>query len=327
MIRIGLLGASRISRGAIIRPATAIDDVEVAAVAARDPERAGEFAEEHGIDHVEPDYDALINSDHVDLIYNGLPPVGHAAWSIAALEAGKHVLCEKPFAMNAGEAHAMVEAAERTGRVLIEAFHYRFHPAFIQTLEIIRSGEIGAVQSIQAHFNVTVAYSPGEIRYDASLGGGAMMDLGCYPLHWVRAVMGTEPRVLSAHAQRHETGVDIAMQAVLEFPGGVGANISSSMSEELPEGVDAELKVIGESGVLTFVNPLVPHIGHELIVENETGKSTEEVAGESTYHHQLEHVVAVLRGETEQVTGDADAVGNMAMLDEIYSRAGFQARF
>ena len=324
MIRIGLLGASRISRGAVIEPATKIDGVEVSRVAARDPDRAAEFASEHGIASVEPDYESLIASDKVDLIYNGLPPAGHAPWSIAALEAGKHVLCEKPFAMNADEAQAMVDAAERTGNVLIEAFHHRFHPAVIRTLEIVHSGAIGAVISLQARFNHPIAFDPTEIRYVPRLGGGALMDLGCYPVHWVRSVMGAEPEVEWASAVRHKSGVDTSLEARLAFPGSVAATVACSMAEELPERLDVELEVVGDTGTLTMTNPLVPHVGSQIIIENDGDTVREEFAGESTYFHQLEHVAQVLKGKAKPITGGADAVGNMRVLDAAYGLAGFR---
>ena len=325
MIRIGLLGASRISRGAVIAPATHVDGVEVSSVAARKPDRAAEFAAEHGIPNVERNYHTLIHSDKVDLIYNGLPPSEHAKWSIAALEAGKHVLCEKPFAMNAAEARAMVDAARRTGKVLVEAFHYRFHPAFLRTLDIVSSGALGSVRSIYGRFNVPIKFGPAEIRYAPSLGGGAMMDLGCYPVHWARSVASAEPVVISATAKKHESGVDTWMESELGFPRGITATVECSMSEDLPEGLDVELKVFGESGTLSFTNPLVPHIGHEIIVENANGTTTEQVAGESTYHHQLEHVVDVLRGAADAITGGDDAISNMIVLDELYRQSGIRS--
>jgi predicted dehydrogenase len=324
MIRIGLLGASRISHGAIIEPAAKIDGVEVSCVAARDADRAADFAKEHGIPHVAHDYDALIAGDQVDLIYNGLPPSGHARWSIAALEAGKHVLCEKPFAMNSDEAQAMVDAAETTGNILIEAFHHRFHPAWIRALEIIRGGALGTVRRIYGRFNVAIGFDPAEIRYVPELGGGAMMDLGCYPVHWVRSVMGTEPEVVSASANRHESGVDTSMQAELEFPNGAMAKVECSMSEDLPEGLDVELEVEGDSGKLIMTNPLVPHAGSEIIVESNGDTVREEFAGESTYYHQLLHTAQVLRGEAVPLTGGADAVGNMRALDAAYRLAGIR---
>ena len=321
-IRIGLLGASRIAPGAVIAPAAEIEGVAVSCVAARQQERARAFAEEHRIPKVETDYAALVASDKVDLVYNGLPPSEHAKWSIAALKAGKHVLCEKPFAMNAAEAQSMIEAAQETGRHLIEAFHYRFHPLFERILQVLRSGEIGPITKIESHFNVPIAATPGELRYDQELGGGAFMDLGCYPVHWARTVMNTEPEVLSARADWHESGVDTAMSAELEFPGGVPAQLESSMSETLPKGGDAVLKVFGKLGTLTAKNPLAPHAGHELIIEVDNDRRVEDVKGNATYFHQLQHVVSVVRGETTPFTGGADAVNNMRVLDEVYRHAG-----
>jgi len=305
-----------------MKPSSEIDDVVVTRVAARQPERARAFADEHGIADIENDYVALCTSEEVDLVYNGLPPSAHARWSIAALEAGKHVLCEKPFAMNGGEAQLMVDAAQRSGRVLIEAFHYRFHPLFDRVLKIIASGQIGAIQHIESHFHVPIKFRPDELRYDRALGGGSMMDLGCYPLHWARTVMGAEPEVLSAKAVWHESGVDIAMRAELEFPDGVRASISSAMSEQLPPSRDVILVVKGDSGELSVDNPVAPHNGHVLDVTTSAGHYTEEVAGGTTYFHQLQHVAAVLRGDAAAVTGGEDAVGNMRALDSIYWLAG-----
>ncbi len=325
MIRIGLLGASRVSAYAVIEPAAGIEGIAVSAVAARDVSRAEVFAEANGIPQVEADYEALVTSDAVDLVYNGLPPAAHARWSIAALEAGKHVLCEKPFAMNAREAGAMVEAAERTGNALIEAYHYRFHPLFERVLALLGSGRIGAVRKLDAHFNVRIADNAGEIRYDPALGGGAMMDLGCYCVHWVRSVMGAEPEVLSAAATRHESGVDVAMKAVLEFEGGIRAQLHSSMSRDLPAGLDAGLLIEGDAGTLEVINPIAPHKGHELILESPDGRSSEEVSGDTTYACQLRHVIAVLQGTAVPLTGGSDAIATMRVLDGIYRFAGMRA--
>ena len=324
MIRIGLLGASRIAHRAIIEPAAILDGVEVRCVAARDPARAAEFASEHEIPYVESGYESLIASGKVDLVYNALPPIGHASWSVAALEAGKHVLCEKPFAIDAGEAQRMVDVAAGTGKLLIEAFHHRYHPAWIRTLELIRAGAIGTVQSIAGRFNYPIPFDPGEIRYNPALGGGALMDLGCYPVHWARSVTDAEPDVVAASATRHDSGVDTTMSAELLFPGGVRATIDCSMSEDLPEDLDVGLVVIGSNGTLTMTNPLVPNIGSEIIVENEVDTRCEEFSGESTYYHQLQQVIRLLNGEAEQITGGTDAVGNMQVLDAVYRLSGIR---
>ncbi|MEM9057769.1 MAG: Gfo/Idh/MocA family oxidoreductase, partial [Pseudomonadota bacterium] len=203
MIRIGLLGASRVGRGAIIAAAAGNAAVEVCAVAARSELRAREYADAHGLARVEPTYQALVDAADIDVVYNGLPPSEHKPWTLAALAAGKHVLCEKPFAMTAAEADAMVTAARTAGKTLLEAFHYRFHPLFLRLLELLEADAIGTVQRVDCRFNVPVPYAPAELRFDRRLGGGAMMDLGCYPVHWARTVVGTQPQVLRATADWH----------------------------------------------------------------------------------------------------------------------------
>jgi len=324
-IRIGLLGASRIARGSVIKPTADIGGVEVTRIAARSIERAQEYAAEHGIPGVEANYAALVASDAVDLVYNALPPSGHMEWSIAALQAGKHVLCEKPLAMNADEARRMVAAAEATGLTLIEAFHYRFHPLFVRILDIVGAGTIGDVQSLRSHFNVPIPYRAGELRHTPEVGGGALMDLGCYPVHWVRTVMGQEPAVISAAAVQEREGVDVTMQATLDF-GGIPAEVSCSMATSLAPGLDAALTITGSKGRLHAINPLSPHSHHELILEAGDARTTETVPGNTTYWHQLQHVVDVLAGNAEQLTGGDDAVANMRAIDAIYEAAGMQPR-
>lgn len=291
-------------------------------VAARAESRARDYAKAHGIPNFEADYDALLARPDVDLVYNGLPPSEHKHWTIAALSAGKHVLCEKPFAMNGSEAEEMVRVAKETGNTLIEAFHYRFHPLFARVLKLLDSGAIGTLREIKCHFNVPVVFSVAELRYNKHLGGGAMMDLGCYPVHWARTLTGEEPKVVSVNAEWHESGVDTAMGAELVFPSGIVANIRCSMSEKLPDRIDAYLKVIGEKGSLAAENPLAPQMGHELILESDGHDVSETFDRSTTYLYQLRHIVDVIEDASMQVTGGADAVNNMRVLDAIYRVAG-----
>ncbi len=324
-IRIGLLGASRIARGAIIGPANEIGGATVTRVAASDRERALAYADEYGIPDVEKDYEALVASDTVDLVYNALPPSGHCVWTLAALANGKHVLCEKPFAMNADEAKRMVEAASDAPGVLVEAFHYRFHPAFERLLALVDAGSVGRIRRLDAYFNVTIPYREGELRHTLEVGGGALMDLGCYSLHWLRSIMRAEPAVLSAAAVEERAGVDVSMRASLDFDG-VPAEIACSMAEGLPPGHKAALTIEGERGRLEMVNPLAPHTGHEIRLDTDEIKTTESVDGHSTYRHQLEAVLDVISGSADAVTGGADAVGNMRAIDAIYRAAGMLPR-
>ncbi len=323
-IRIGLLGASRIARGAILEPASDTDGVEVTRVAARSVDKAQAYADEHGIRGIDKDYAARAASDAVDLVYNALPPSGHMEWSIAALEAGKHVLCEKPFAMNAGQAQRMVDVASASPGVLVEAFHHRFHPLHERILEIVASGRLGDIQRLESHFDVAIPYRPGELRHTLEVGGGALMDLGCYPLHWVRTVMKSEPAVVQAEAFQERLGVDTAMTATLDFDG-VPASIGTTMAEGTE--FRADLILEGSRGCLTVINPLSPHNGHELIIELDDGSAeSTTVEGNSTYWHQLAHIVDVLNGRAEQITGGADAIANMRAIDAIYEAAGMRPR-
>lgn len=324
MIRIGILGAARIGPKAVIEPAAKRTDCEIVAVAARDEGKAHAYAESHGIPHVETDYAALVHRADVDLVYNALPPHRHADLSMAALEAGKAVLCEKPFALNATEAERMVDAAHRAGQPLIEAFHYRFHPAFLRVLAIIRSGELGEIKTMDAAFNVPIPYREGELRHTLELGGGALMDLGCYPLHMIRTLANSEPDVLSAHAACDRPGVDIRTTAHLGFPGGASATIECSMAEAVERRIWLEVECT--DGSVSLLNPVHPHRGHQITVRQGGDVRMETADGRITYEHQLDHVMDVLAGRATPLTGGADAIGNMAAIDAIYTAAGLSPR-
>lgn len=324
MIRIGILGAARIAPKSLIPQVKRRDDCTIVAVAARDSAKAAAYSKTHGIPEVVESYEALIARPDIDLIYNALPPNRHADLSIAALEAGRHVLCEKPFAMNAAEARAMKDAAARTGRHLIEGFHYRFHPMFLDILDQVNSGAIGRVCAMKAEFSVAIPFSPDELRHRPDLGGGAMMDLGCYPLHWLRTVAGSEPKLVSARIEEGSPGIDMVTEAELEFPGGIPARLRTSMKPD--QKVRAFLAVKGSEGILRAMNPLHPTRGHWISIQRgpETRRYT--VDGETTFDYQLAHVLDVVAGRTQPLTGGTDAVANMAMIDAIYEAGGLRPR-
>src|ERR1700757_825936 len=206
-LRIGVLGAARIAPSAITKPAKDNADVVVAAVAARDVSRARAFAVKHGIEHVHESYEALIADPDVDAVYNPLPNGLHGRWTRAALDAGKHVLCEKPFTANAAEAREVAELAAKSDRVVMEGFHYRCHPCALRVDEIIASGELGKLQRVEAHWCFWVPKSA-DIRYNYSLAGGALMDSGCYAVDMVRRFGGSTPEVVSAQAKLRGPEVD-----------------------------------------------------------------------------------------------------------------------
>ncbi len=321
-IRIGILGAAKIAPPVVINPSRDNPDFEVVAVAARDPERARAYAAEHKIPRVAKDYDALVRDGGADLVYNALPPAGHARWSIAALEAGKHVLCEKPFAMNAVQVRRMNDAAGRSGKRLVEAFHYRHHAVMQRAVAIARSGELGKLKSASASFEVPIPYREGELRWTREQGGGALMDLGCYPMHALRSVLGTEPKVRSA-ACTLEHGVDVATTAELDFAG-VPAGFGCSMK---PERFAATLRLDGENGSLEIRNFVAPQMGCRFTVTVD-GKTREEpTAGPATYVAQLLELGDVLLRGKPQLIGNEDSLGNMAAIDAVYAKAGVARDF
>lgn len=184
-LRIGILGAAKIVSSALINPAKKLTDVEVVAIAARDSKRAEKYARKYSISRVHKTYTDLLADPEIDAIYNPLPNGLHAEWTIKALRAGKHVLCEKPFASNAKEATEMANVAKEMGKVLSEAFAYRTHPMVTRLKEIMNGGEIGSIKNIEARFGFLLP-APSNIRFNYDLGGGALMDAGCYPVSLVR---------------------------------------------------------------------------------------------------------------------------------------------
>ncbi|HEY5303853.1 MAG TPA: Gfo/Idh/MocA family oxidoreductase [Acidimicrobiales bacterium] len=322
MIGIGILGAAGIAPAAIIQPASRRDDVVVRAVASRSRESAERYAQRFSIERAYGDYASLLLDPDVNLVYVALPPSEHADWSIAALEAGKDVLCEKPFAMDAAQARRMRQAADSTGRRLIEAFHDRYHP-LSQELDLLKSdGRIGDIISLDAVFWGPNAYDPDALRHKPQLGGGSLMDLGCYPVHWVRALMQEEPIVTSARAVLNPIGADQRMEATLEFASGATASISSNMAE----GVTMKnfLDIVGTRATVHVHNLVFPSQGHSICEESSGVMREWTVRGATTYDHQLDAVVRGLESGEPLLTEGEDSVANMVLIDAIYAEAGIQ---
>ena len=326
MIRIGLLGAARISERAIIQPAALRSDAVIAAVAASSLDKAQRFAEPFGIELALGSYDELLARDDIDLIYNALPPSLHAQWTIKALLHGKHVLCEKPFAMDVEEAKDMVATAEISGRLLIEGYHYRFHPVFAEVQRVVASGELGTINTVRSNFSVRIAETSGSLRHNVPLGGGALMDLGCYPLHWLRTLFASTPHILWADAICPKPQLDSTFELRLQFPDGPLAYVGCSMSEHLNRQNDAYLCLEGDKAQLEVFNLVSPHQGHQLRLTKYGQSHDYQIAGDSTYDHQLAHVIACINGEAQPLTGDQDAIEQMQLIDDAYKAAGLLPR-
>ena len=325
-IRIGLLGAARISPKALIEPVSKLSGVEITRVGARDRSRAEAFAADHGIAGVSNSYADVINADDVDVVYNPLPMSLHAEWTIAALRAGKHVFCEKPFASNAAEAAEMVRVAEAEDRVLCEAFHYRYHPMFARILSEVASGRIGELQRVEGVFNVPISReSPGgalDIRWDYSASGGSLMDLGCYPMSWVRHVTGEEPTVVSAEAIEDPEKIDAAMTCELAFPSGATGSVASAMER----GPEIALTVTGSLGTIEANNPMAPQMGNQLTITTAAGTTSGPVDAGISYDHMVRAFVDHLVHGAPFPTMGQDSIDNMAAIDAVYVAAGLPIR-
>jgi predicted dehydrogenase len=321
-LRFGILGAALIAPDALIKPAQIVDDAEVVAIAARDPARAREFAKKHGIARVLNSYDDAINDAAIDVIYNPLPNSLHREWTIRALRANKHVLCEKPLASNAAEAEQMARTAAETGKFLGEAFHYRYHPLADRIRAIIVGGALGKLVHVEGQFSVPIPET--NIRFDWSLAGGATMDLGCYPLHMIRYFSGMTPRVIRASAETGPKNIDVAMEVDLELADGVTARMKCSMKKDAV--LSASFMARGDRGELKVINPVGPHRGHQLTLKTGAGETNETVPGDTTYTHQLRAFVAALRGDGKFPTDGADGIVGMRIIDDVYRAAGLPPR-
>jgi predicted dehydrogenase len=321
-LRFGILGAARIAPDALIKAAQNVPDATVVAVAARESKRAQEFATANGIPRVLTTYDDLVNDPELDVIYNPLPNSLHCEWTIAALRAGKHVLCEKPLASNAAEAERMAQAADESGKILGEAFHYRYHPLADRIRTLMTDGAIGRITHVEGIFTVPIPET--NIRFDWNLAGGATMDLGCYPLHMIRYFSGLTPRVVRARAETGPKYIDIAMDVDLELAGGASAKMICAMKKD--SALMASFTARGECGELRVINPVAPHRGHQLTVKTSTGEKNETVAGDTTFTHQLRAFVKAVRGEAEFPTDGAEGIINMRVIDDVYRAAGLPPR-
>lgn len=321
-----MLGAARIAPAALIKPAHAVDEVEVAAVAARDRAKAQAFAERHGIPVVHAGYEALLADPTLDAVYVPLPNGLHEQWAIAALRAGKHVLCEKPLTSNSAQAVEVQKVADETGLVVMEAFHYRYHPLAARMAEVAHGGEIGRIKRVETAMCFPLPRF-GDIRYDYGLAGGALMDAGCYAIHCLRLLSPSTPTVTRAHALpfQRDGRVDRAMTAEFDLGNGATGRIRASLwSSAL---LDLGATVIGERGTLKVRNYVMPQLFTGFKLTKDGRSHRERFGGEPTYVHQLRAFAAAVRGEAGgNLTPPADSVTTMTLIDDVYRAAGLPTR-
>ena len=311
-LRLALLSTARIN-AAIVGGAAEVPEVEVVGVGSRDRGRAEAHALEHGLERAWGSYDEVLADPGVDAVYVPLPNAEHVPWAVRALEAGKHVLCEKPLSRSAAQAEAAFDAADRAGRVLTEAFMWRHHPQTARLAEL--AGTLGGVRLVRAQFSFPLVRE-GDVRLSAALEGGALMDVGCYCVSGIRLLLG-EPEDARAHAVLGGDGVDVRMTATLSFGGGALAHFDCAM-DLAPRGA---LEVVGAEATIVSYDPW--H-GRAPRIELHRGGEVEHVEVEAAdpYAHQLRDFAAACAGERAPLLGREDAVGQARAIELLYASLG-----
>ncbi len=313
-VKWGIMSTARIN-GLFLAGATQSSAVDVVAVASRARDTGEHFAREHGIERALVGYETLLADPEVEVVYIALPNSLHIEWSERALEAGKHVLCEKPLSRRTAEVRGAFDLAEREGRHLMEAFMYRHHPQTKRLMELVSNGAVGRVRVIRAAFGFSLR-DPSDIRLAAALDGGALMDIGCYCVNAARMIAG-EPERVSAEQIIGGDGVDLVFAATMRFPGDVLAHFHAGFALV---GRD-ELEVIGEEGSLFIGDPW--HCRRPGIQMRRDGQVQQiEVEAVDAYLLEAENLSAAALGEATPLLGREDAVGQALAIEALYRSAG-----
>ena len=308
-VRWGVLSTARINRK-VLAGARLAPNVDVVAVGSRDRARGDAFAAEHGIERVHGSYEDLLADPDVEAVYIPLPNTLHVPWSVKALEAGKHVLCEKPLTRRVADAEAAFDAADRAGRLLMEGFMWRYHP---QTESLVRlAGEIGPLRVIRAAFGFPIGDDPTNVRLQGGLEGGSLMDVGCYCVSALR-LLGGEPEHVSAQAAAGGDGVDVRFAGVLRLSGDVLGSFDCGFDVP-PRSV---IEVVGEGGTVVSNDPW-----HGLSPRLERDGEEIRVEAANPYALELEDFSAAIREGRPPRLGREDAVGQARAIEMLYAAAG-----
>jgi xylose dehydrogenase (NAD/NADP) len=327
-LRWGILGTGNIARQFCTGTLSASRSV-LKAVGSRSMESATSFARTNHITAAYDSYEKLLADRQVDAVYNSLPNSLHHRWTIAALEAGKHVLCEKPFAVNTAEAQEMFDVARRCGRLVVEAFMYRSHPLIHAVKKAVNDGAIGELRMIRSSFCYRTTRITGNVRFDAGLAGGCLMDVGCYCINFSRWFAGAEPTRVQACGHFHESGVDDRVVGSMEFPNGILASFASGMSAQ----ADNTATLNGTEGYIEIPVPWKPPAPESVFVIARGTPPKMDGPVKAPSHPPRETVRVPVQGELYGIEADAfascvldgtapwitpaDTLGNMRVLDQI----------
>jgi len=312
----GLLSTARINR-ALIPPLQVSKRNHLLAVGSRSQGTADAYAKEKKIQRAYGSYEALLADPEIDVIYNPLPNHLHAEWTIKAVEAGKHVLCEKPLALNVDEVDAIKSAAHKHGRIVAEAFMYRHHPQTLKVQEIVKSGSLGTLKLIRGSFSYILSREEDIRLLDPAMGGGSIWDVGCYPIGYTRAVVGEEPLEVFGWQVMGETGIDETFVGQMRFRDDVHAQFDSSFV--IPYHVFME--IIGSEGTLNIPHPFKPGVNEKIYLTRGEKIETITVKGQELYIGEVEDMAdAILLGKNSLVSLD-DSRANVAVISAFLESA------
>jgi xylose dehydrogenase (NAD/NADP) len=317
VVTFGFVSTARINDH-LLAAARESELVRVLAIASRDQARAETYAREHVIERAYGSYDDLLADPDIEAVYVSLPNALHVEWSIRALEAGKHVLCEKPLTRRPQEVERAFDAAERAERFLMEAFMYRHHPQTMRVKQLVDEGAIGSLRAMRGAFSFDLLAERDEedVRLNAELDGGSLMDVGCYCVSGARLLAGEPERVFGEQVPA-KSGVDMAFHGTLRFPGDVVAQFHSSLA--LPS--KQELELLGTEGSLVVEAPWRVDLGGDVLLRRDSAVERIEVPEADAYRLELENLAAAIRGDAAPLLGRADAAGQAAAIAALYRSA------
>lgn len=306
--------------GAEVVPAFhAAEGNDLLAVASRDPQRAAAYGDRHRIPRAYGSYEALLEDRDVDAVYIALPNSLHGEWVRAALNAGKHVLCEKPLVPTSAEAAELFELARSRQLALAEAFMYRHHPKTLRVRELLREGAIGELRTLRCSFSFRVADPANDIRYSAELAGGALRDVGCYCVSYSTFVADDEPDDVLGYAVMAQSGVDERFYGTLAFRAGPVAQFDSALNVPLNLGVT----LVGSDGSIRVPMPwYAEREPLSVYVHKDDGVTEIATPGESAYRLEIEDLGAVIRGEREPRVSATETVRNLRVIERLRDSAG-----
>jgi len=312
-IKWGILGTAQIARTSIIPAIKSLNNCEVIAIASRSTKKAENFATEMGISKAYGSYAELLEDPEIDAIYNPLPISLHKKWSIKSANAGKPVLCEKPFAINAKEAEEMISVFSEKKLLLGEALMYRYHPLTQKFISMVKDGAIGEVRTVQSNFHVQIP-NPDDIRFQKNTGGGALLDLGCYCVSIIRHITGEEPIEVKSFSELNNEGVDITFTGIMKFPSGVLGQFDCNLTSQFSCGYS----VIGSKGkLLVDWGGMVAWPDEAFKIKYWDGENYQEIDVPETNHYKLmidDFSNALLNG-TELKFDIQDTINNMHAID------------